>query len=84
MLSPIIFNFYQSDLPKLLNSTVRIPCLWNLHSGFKSFAGSLIIQDGLQIPMPRTPDFPRFWIPQAKISPIPESGLPDVEQSTGY
>ncbi|CAH3171229.1 unnamed protein product [Porites lobata] len=26
--------------------------------------------------------FPRFWIPQAKISPTPESGVPDMGQST--
>ena len=54
-----------------------ILCQWNLDSGFQSFAGSLIIQAGLQILKPRTPDsnskirekkIPRFWIPQAKIS----------------
>ena len=67
---------------------VRIPCLWNLDSGFQSFAGSLIIQDGLTTDSKaqdagfHMQTFPRFWIPQAQISPTPESGVPDMGQST--
>ena len=71
---------------------VRIPCQWNLDSGFQSFAGSLIIQAGWQIPKPSnwnsTSKNPR------KNSQILdctskgfsdygwESGVPDMEQYT--
>ena len=60
----------------------QIPCQWNLDSGFQSFAGSLIIQAGLRIQSQdagfHMQNFPRFWIPHAKISPILESGEPDL------
>ena len=68
---------------------VRIPCQWNLDSGFQSFAGSLIIPAGLQIPKPRTLD-PTSRNQKKKIHSgfhkqrflIPESGVPDTGQST--
>ena len=68
---------------------VRIPCQWNLDSGFQSFAGSLIIQAGLQIPKPRALDptsrhqknFFYFGFHKQRFL-IPESGVPDTGQST--
>ena len=60
-------------------------------SRFQSFAGSLIIQAGLQIPKPRTPDSnsknqrkksSQILDSINKDFPIPESGVPDMGQST--
>ena len=68
---------------------IRIPCQWNLDSGFQSFAGSMIIPAGLQIPKPRTLD-PTSRNQKKKIHSgfhkqrflIPESAVPDTGQST--
>ena len=63
----------------------------DLDSRFQSFAGSLIIQAGLQIPKPRTPDSnnknqrkksSQILDSINKDFPIPESGVPDMGQST--
>ena len=51
-------------------------CQWKLDSGF------LELYSGFQNPGFRIPqaNFPRFWIPQAKISCIPESGFPYIRR----
>ena len=69
---------------------VRISCQCNLDSGFQSFAGSLIIQAGLQIPKPSnsnsTSKNPRknSQILDSTSKDFPdsgsESGVPDMEQ----
>ena len=71
---------------------VRIPCQWNLDSGFQSFAGSLIIQAGWQIPKPSNSNSTSKN--RRKNSQILdstskgfsdsgwESGVPDMEQYT--
>ena len=67
----------------------RILCQWIWIP--ESFAGSLIIQPGLQIPKPRTPDSnsknsrkksSQIMDSINKDFPIPESGAPDMGQST--
>ena len=50
----------------ILDSRGRIPCQWNLNSGFQSLAIFLIHWAEFQIPKPRIPDskrknFSRFW-----------------------
>ena len=62
---------------QLLDSNL---CQWKLDSGSPKFAGFQIPWAVFRIPKPRTPDstskFSRFWIPQAKLSCILESGFP--------
>ena len=50
---------------------VRISCQCNLDSGFQSFAGSLIIQAGLQIPKPSNIEFHN----QKSEKKFPDSGF---------
>ena len=50
----------------------RILCQWNLDSRFQSVVGFRVPLAVFRIPKPR------FQIPQAKISPNPETGLPYI------
>ena len=61
---------------RILGTGPRVIRQWNLASGFQS--GFLELYRGFQSPGLRIPQekFPRFWIPQAKISRILESGIP--------
>ena len=62
---------------QLLDSNL---CQWKFDSGSKNLrdSGFLELYSGFQNPGFRIPqaNFPRFWIPQVKISCIPESRFP--------
>ena len=59
-------------------------CQWKLDSGFQNLrdSGLFELYSGFQNPGFRIPQayFPRFWIPQAKISCIAESGFPYMKR----
>ena len=65
-------------------------CQWNLDSGFKLYkdSGFQVLDSGFFVSRTWIPNFsrqhdspkPGFLIPQAKISRIPESGLPYIKR----